>query len=123
MFSQRQVPHTKLPNSLHSFLSIWTSTKRHADVVSKTSRGAKATHTRALTHTLVVPQALLCFQCNGDTAGGSQEACGGAVLSKMQQAAGRAKNNIIRATKELVKELKGDVPQGRNTFYSQWDHS
>lgn len=41
----------------------------------------------------------------------------------MQQAAGRAKNNIIRATEELVKELKGDVPQGRNTFYSQWDHS
>lgn len=39
-----------------------------------------------------------------------------AVLSKMQQAAGLAKNNIIGATKELVKELKGDAPHGRNTF-------
>lgn len=77
----------------------------------------------ALTHTLVFPQALLCFQCNGDTAGAGQEACGVAVLGKMQQAAGLAKNNIIRATKEVVKELKGDAPQGRNTFYSQWDHS
>lgn len=75
------------------------------------------------THTLVFPQALLCFQCNGDTAGAGQEACGVAVLGKMQQAAGLAKNNIIRATKEVVKELKGDAPQGRNTFYSQWDHS
>lgn len=72
------------------------------------------THTHP--HTLVFPQALLCFLCNGDTAGAGQEACGVAVLSKMQQAAGLAKNNIIRATKELVKELKGDAPQGRNTF-------
>lgn len=101
------------------------STKRATDAVSKTSRCAKAavcadTHTH--TH-FVFPQAFLCFQYNGDTAGAGQEACGVAVLSKMQQAAGLAKNNIIRATKELVKELKGDAPQGRNTFYSQWDHS
>lgn len=98
------------------------STNRAADVVSKTSKGAKATMC-ADTHTHVFPQAFLCFQCNADTAGASQEACGVAVLSKMQQAAGLAKNNIIRATKELVKELKGDAPQGRNTFYSQKDHS
>lgn len=71
-------------------------------------------HLEATTHihALVFLQVLLCFQCNGCTAGVGQETYGVAVLSKTQQATRRAKNNIITATKELVKELKGDVPKG-----------
>ena len=40
--------------------------------------------------------------------GVSQEACGGAVLSRELH----ANNNIVLATEELVKELKGDVAEG-----------
>lgn len=42
VFSQRQVPHTALPKSLHSSWSVETSAERGADVVRKTRRGAKA---------------------------------------------------------------------------------
>lgn len=112
MFSQCQVPHT-LPNSLHSFWSAWTSKGRHTELVSRDMSEVQR-QPCALTHSCSLERS--CFQHHGAAAGAGQEACGVAVLSKMRQAEGIAKNNIVRATKELVKELKGDVPQGRNTF-------
>lgn len=120
VFSHRQVPHTELPNSLHSFWSV--KTQRDTQMLVSNWQ-TQAQHNHMCNYTLTCMRAPLhthpyafhcssCFQCNGCTARVSQEACGVAVLSKRSRQQEWPRIILSQQPKNLWRELKGDVPGG-----------
>lgn len=97
---------------------LWKHGETDTDACKQlTDRGTTQPHVQLHTNTYVCTPAHAfhcssCFQCNGCTARGRQEACGVAVLSKCSRQQEWPRTILSQQPKNLWRELRGDVPGG-----------